>query len=90
LAKDWELPHASMPGVDQPDSIRPRKRIEFTGFTEVEGHGPGLVQQGEYARGNPGEVQIDVGHVRPDQRVSLSEAIVDVDTEGRGDGPGVG
>src|SRR3989441_12990793 len=51
LAKDRELPHASMLGVDEPDSIRPRRNVETAGFTEVEEHGPGVVQQGEHARG---------------------------------------
>ena len=43
LAMDRELPHASMLGVDQPDSIRPRSDVETAGFTEVEEHGPGVV-----------------------------------------------
>src|ERR1700716_4337135 len=58
LAKDRELPHASMPGVDEPDSIRPRRNVETTGCTEAEEHGPGLVQQGEDARGSVRGVQV--------------------------------
>jgi hypothetical protein len=50
LAKDRELPHAIMPGVDQPDSIRPRRNVESDGFTEVEERGSGVVQQGEDER----------------------------------------
>jgi hypothetical protein len=50
LAQDREFPHAIVPGVDVPDSIRPRRNVETAGFTEVEEHGPGVVQQGEYAR----------------------------------------
>jgi hypothetical protein len=45
LAKDRELPHARVLGVDEPDSIRPRRDVETAGFTEVEEHGPGVVQQ---------------------------------------------
>ena len=54
LAKDRELPHAIVPGVDQPDSIRPRRNVETAGFTEVEEHRPGVVQQGEDALGTVG------------------------------------
>src|SRR6202011_5126494 len=79
LAKDRELPHASMLGVDEPDSIRPRRNVETAGFTEVEEHGPGVVQQGEYARGTVGGMQVEVGHAPPEQRVSLSEVVVDVE-----------
>jgi hypothetical protein len=48
LAKDRELPHAIVLGADQPDSMRPRRNVETAGLTEVEEHGPGVVQQGEY------------------------------------------
>src|SRR4030088_2649967 len=57
LAKDRELPHARMLGVDEPDSIRPRRNVETAGFTEVEEHWPGGVQQGEYARGTLHRIQ---------------------------------
>jgi len=46
LADDRELPHAVVRGVDQPDSIRPRRNAETAGFAEVEEHRPGVVQQG--------------------------------------------
>jgi len=42
-----KLPHASVLGVDQLDSIRPRRDVEAAGLTEVEQHRPGVVQQGE-------------------------------------------
>ena len=88
LAEDRELPHAIVRGVDQPDSIRPRRDVEAAGFTEVEEHGPGVVQQGEHARGTVGGVQVEVGHAPPEQRVSLAEVVVDVETgEHRGDAP---
>jgi hypothetical protein len=32
-----------MRGVDQPDSIRPRRDVETGGFAEVEEHGPSVV-----------------------------------------------
>src|ERR1700730_16605276 len=51
LREDREPPDARMLGVDEPDSIRPRRNVETAGFTEVEEHGPGVVQQGEYSRG---------------------------------------
>jgi hypothetical protein len=57
LVKDRELPHAIVPGVDQPDSIRPRRDVQAAGFAEVEEHGPGVVQQGEHARGTVRGVQ---------------------------------
>src|SRR2546427_12484035 len=57
LAKDRELPHAMVPGVDQPDSIRPGSDVETAGFTEVEEDGPGVVQKGEDARGTVRGVQ---------------------------------
>src|ERR1019366_788177 len=88
LTKDRELPHAIVPGVDQPDSIRPRRNVETAGFTEVEEHGPGAVQQAEYALGTVRGMQIEVGHAPPEQRVSLSEVVVDVETgEHRDDAP---
>src|SRR2546422_171491 len=64
LAKDRELPHASMPGVHEPDSILPRRNVETAGI-EVEEHGPGVVQQGEYARGTVRGMQVEVGHAPP-------------------------
>ena len=86
LADDRQLPHAIVPGVDQPDSIRPRRDVEAAEFTEVEEHGPGVVQQGEHARRTVGGVQVEVGHAPPEQRVSLSEVVVDVETgDHRGD-----
>ena len=46
----------------------------------------GVVQQGEHARGPVGGVQVEVGHAPPEQRVSLAEVVVDVESaELRGD-----
>src|SRR5205085_540749 len=72
----------------QLDSIRPGRDVKTAGFTEVEEHGPGVVQQGEHARGTVGGVHVEVGHAPPEQRVSLSEVVVDVETgDHRGDVP---
>ena len=88
LANGRKLPDAMVPGVDQPDPIRPRRNVETAGFTEVEEHGPGVVQQGEYARGTVRGLQVEVGHAPPEQRVSVSEVVVDVETgEHRGSAP---
>ena len=54
-----------MPGVDQPDSIRPGGEVETAGITEVEEDGPGFVQQGEYPSGTVESVQVEVGHAPP-------------------------
>ena len=46
------------------------------------------MQQGEDARGTVRGVQVEVGHAPPEQRVSLSEVVVDVETgEHRSDVP---
>src|SRR5207249_8218805 len=78
LAKDRELPPAVVPRVDQPDSIRPRTDVETAGFTEVEEDGPGVVQQGEYARRTVRGIKVEVGHAASEQRVSFSTVVVDV------------
>ena len=39
--------HTPSSGADPPDSIRPWRNVETAGFTEVQQHGPVLVQQGE-------------------------------------------
>src|SRR2546429_1465921 len=68
LANDRELPHAIVPGVDQPDSIRPGRNVETAGSTEVEEDGPGVVQEGEHASGTVSGVHVEVGHAPPEQR----------------------
>jgi hypothetical protein len=75
LAKDRELPCAGIVGVDKPDPICPWRDVEAAGFAEVEEDGPGVVQQGENARGTVRGMQVEVGHAPPEQRVSLSEVI---------------
>ena len=76
FAEDRELPQASMRGIDEPDAIRPRSKVETAGFTEVEEHGPGVVQQREHARRTVDSLQIEVGHAPPEQRVRVTEVVV--------------
>ena len=75
-------------GVDQPDPVRPGSGVETAGFAEVEEHGPGVVQQGEDAGGAVVGVQVEVGHAPAEQRVSLPEVVVDIETgDHSGDAP---
>ena len=54
--------------------------------TEVEQHWTRVVKQGEHARRTVRGVQIEVGHASSEQRVSLSEVVVDVESgDHRGD-----
>ena len=86
LAEHRELPHAFVLGVDQPDSICPRRDVEPAGLTEIEQHGPGVMQQSEHAARTVGGVQVEIGHAAPEQRVSLPEVVVDVEPgDHRGD-----
>src|SRR4029450_11605799 len=88
LAEDRELPLADLISVDHVHSTRPWRDVEAAGFTEVEEHGPSVVQEGEDARGTVRGDQVEVGHAPPEQRVSLAEVVVDVESaELRGDVP---
>src|SRR3954471_15512585 len=69
-----------MPGVDPPDAVGPGDSVGAAGFTEVEEHGPGVVQQGEDARRAGGGGQVEVGHAPADQWVARAEVVVDVET----------
>ena len=83
-----ELPHAVVPGVDQPNPIGPWFDVEAAGFAEVEEHGPGIVQQVEDSRRTVRCLHVEVGHAPPEQRVSLPQVVVDVETgEHRSDTP---
>src|SRR5438445_3131901 len=73
-----KLPRADVFGVDQLNPICPWSDVEAAGFTEVEEDWPGIVQQGEYARGTVRGLEVEVGHAPPEQRVSLSEVVLDV------------
>ena len=65
-------------GVDQLDPVRPWSDVEAAGLTEVEEHRPGVVQQGEYPQRAVGGDQVEIGHAAPEQRVSLTEVVVNV------------
>src|SRR5215472_6765889 len=80
LAEHRKLPPASVFGVDQPDAVRPWSNAEAAGLTEVEQHRPDLVQQGEYPQRAVGGDQLEIGHAAPEQRVSRTEVVVNVQT----------
>src|SRR3954469_7120368 len=80
LAEERELPWALVLAVDEPDSLRPRGDVEAPSFTEVQQHGPGVVQQAVHTRRTCGGVQVEVGHSPTDQRVSFAKVVVDVET----------
>ncbi len=47
---------------------------------------PSVVQQRAHARGSVRGVQVEIGHAPPEQRMSLPEVVVDVETgDHRGD-----
>jgi hypothetical protein len=88
LAEHRKLPGANMLRVDHLNSSRPWRDVEAAGLTKVEEYGPGVVQQGEYSQRAVGGDQVVVGHASPEQRVSLTEVVVDVEArEHRGDVP---
>ena len=67
--------------VDQLNPIRPWSDVEAAGLTEVEQDRPGIVQQGEDPERAIGGDQVEIGHAASEQRVSLAEVVVDVQTE---------
>lgn len=77
--RDRELPHAIVLGVDEADSIRPRGDVYAAGFTEVESTSRASCSRVN-RRVGPSAVQVEVGHAPPEQRVSVSEVVVDVQT----------
>src|SRR5262245_23087710 len=68
-AKYGKLPRTGIPGIDKPDPTGPRRNLEITGLTEVDQHGPGLVQQGEGSQRAGDGDQVEVGHSAPKQWV---------------------
>jgi len=80
LAEHGEFPRSRILGVDEADAVRPRRRVETVGLTESEQHGPGVVQQREDARRTVRGVQVEVGHASSEQRMSLPEVVMDVET----------
>src|SRR5262245_2933108 len=78
LAEYRQLPRAGVFRVRQLDPVRPPGDVEAAGLTEVEQHRPGTVQQGEYPQRAVGADQVEVGHAAPEQRVPLTEVVVNV------------
>ena len=76
-----KLPRTDVFGVDQLNPIRPRSDVEAAGLTEVEQHRPGIVQQGEDPQRAVGGDQVEIGHAASEQRVSLAEVVMNVQTE---------
>jgi hypothetical protein len=79
------FPLARVVGVDHLDATRPRRDVEAAGLTEVEKRGPRIVQQGEHPQGAVGGDQVEIGHPTPEQRLALTEVVLDVQT---GEHPG--
>ncbi len=75
-----EAPTCHVFGVDQLNAIRPWSDVEAAGLTEIEQHRPGIVQQGEDPQRAVGGDQVEIGHAASEQRVSLAEVVVNVQT----------
>jgi hypothetical protein len=67
-------------GVNRVNAIRPRRDVEAVGLTEIEEHRPGMVQQGEDPLRAVGGDQVEIGHAASEQRVSLAEVVMKVQT----------
>src|SRR5438876_2442138 len=80
-AKYWKLPRTNGFGFDQLNSIHPRRDVEAPGLTEAEQHRPGIVQEGEYPRRAVGGDQVEIGHAAPEQRVALTEVVMNVQAD---------
>src|SRR3954468_19254574 len=79
-AEHRELPHISVSSVDPLNPIRPWSDIEGAGLTEVEQYRSGIVQQGEHPPWAAFGDQVEIGHAAPEQRVSRTEVVVNVQT----------
>src|SRR5204863_9660496 len=79
-AKYRKLPDTNVYGVDHLSPICPRRDVEAAGLIEVEEHRPGMVQQGEDPQRAVGGDQVEIGHAAPEQRVSLAEVVLKVQT----------
>src|SRR5215213_4402932 len=78
LAQYWKLPPTSVFRVNQLDAITPSGDLQVAGLTEVEQHGPSIMQQREDAHRAVGRDQVEVGHAAPEQRMSPTEAVMNV------------
>jgi hypothetical protein len=56
----------------------PRSEVEPAGLTEAEQRRPGIMQQGEDPKRAVGGDQVDIGHEASEQRVSLAEILMNV------------
>src|SRR6202022_2375880 len=77
-AKYRKLPNTGVFSVDQLDSIRRWRDVEAAWLTEVEYHRPGMMEEGEYPQRALGGDQVEIGHAAPEQRVSLTEVVMNV------------
>jgi len=84
LAEYRKFPGAGIRGIDELHSVGPRSDVEAAGVTEVDQHRLGLVQQREHSHGAIHSRQVQVGHAAPQQRMSLTEVIRDVEARDHG------
>src|SRR5207302_2578751 len=84
LAEYWKCPGAGIRGIDELNSVGPRCDVEATSVTEVEQHRLGVVQQREHSHGAVRSRQIQVRHAAPQQRMSLTEVIRNVEARDHG------
>ena len=75
-----KLPRTSVLGVNQRHAIRPWSDVKAGRLTEVDQHRPGLVQQREEPQRAIGGDQVEVGHAASEQRVSLAQVVMNVQT----------
>src|SRR5215212_6447246 len=78
VAQDWKLPIIGICGIDHLNPIGPGRDVEANGLSEVEEHRPGIVQQGEDPKRAVGGNQVEIGHAPPEQRVALTEIVLNV------------
>jgi len=78
VTQDWKLPIAAIFGVDRQHSVCPWGRITSPGLAEVQQDRLGVVEQGEDSRRAIGGDKVKIGHAAPEQRVSLTELVMNV------------
>src|SRR5262245_56632406 len=79
-AERRKLPDTSVSSTDQPNSIRSWGDVEGAGLVEIDQYRSGIVQQAEHSLRTAGGEQVEVRHATPEQRVSLTEVVVNVET----------
>src|SRR5881392_1217238 len=75
-----ELPRTDVSGVDRLNAICPWSDVDDTGLTEVEQHGPGMVQQAEDPQRAVVEVEVEVRHAASEEWVPFAEVVMNVET----------